>query len=105
MARSRLGNKKDANHKELVKIFENAGCSVLDISSLPNCCDVIVSKYGRSIFCEIKDGKKPPSQRKLTDGEIKFMNETQGAWRLVQSEDDAYKFIQELNSFYSLDMR
>jgi len=91
-------NRTDANQTEIIKHFNDSACSVLNISSLKNCCDIIVSKHGRSIFVEIKDGKKPKSQRKLTDGEIKFKEETQGAWRLVESEKDADKVIAELNS-------
>ena len=98
-------NRVDANQADIVKQFRLSGCSVLNISSLKNCCDLIVSKFGRSIFCELKDGKKPPSQRKLTEGEIKFKAETQGAWRLVESEKDADKVIAELNDIYALDMR
>jgi len=98
MARSHLANKTDSNHKEISKHFEDFGCSVLKIADLPNCCDIIVSKHGRSIFIEIKDGKKPPSARKLTDGELKFKAETKGAWRLVQSIKDADDVIAELTS-------
>jgi len=72
MARSHLGNKTDGNHTEISKHFESFGCSVLKIADLANCCDIVVSKHGRSIFIEIKDGKKPPSGRKLTPGEAKF---------------------------------
>ena len=98
MARSHLANKRDANHKAMVAYFRKMACSVLDIADLPNCCDLIVSKHGRSIFVEVKDSKKPPSQRKLTEGEIKFKNETQGAWRLCESEKDADAIIAELNN-------
>lgn len=98
MARSYLGNKKDGNHIEIKLHFEKWDCSVLDLSSLPNCCDMAVSRHGRTIYLEVKDGSKPPSQRKLTDGEIKFKAETKGAWRLCESIVDADKIIAELNS-------
>ena len=98
MARSHLGNRTDGNQTEVIKYFLDSACSVLNISALPNCCDLVVSKHGRSIFIEVKNGKNPPSKRKLTDGELKFKMETQGAWRLCESEKDADKIIAELNS-------
>lgn len=105
MARSHLANRVDGNHKEIVKHFESFGCSVLSIADLANCCDIIVSKHGRSIFTEIKNGKNPPSARKLTSGEIKFKAETKGIWRLVESIADADKVISELNSTLTIPMR
>lgn len=105
MARSHLANKTDGNHKEIVKHFRDFGCSVLSIADLANCCDIIVSRSGRSIFIEIKDGKKPPSARKLTDGELKFKAETKGAWRLVESIKDADAVIAELTSTETIYLR
>lgn len=105
MARSHLGNKRDSNHTELVEHFESFGCSVLTIADLANCCDAVISKHGRSIFCEFKDGDKVPSARKLTDGEVKFKTVTLGIWRLVESIADADRVIAELNSAATIPMR
>ena len=91
-------NRIDSNQTELVTYFRAWGCSVLIIADLKNCCDIIVSKSGRSIFVEIKDGSKPKSQRKLTEGEKKFKAESKGAWRLCENEKDADGIINELNS-------
>ena len=104
MARSHLANRVDGNHAKIANHFLSFGCSVLKIADLPNCCDLVVSKHGRSIFIEIKDGKKPPSARKLTDGEAKFKAETQGIWRLVESITDADHVIAELNSTLTIPM-
>ncbi len=95
-------NRIDQNQPEIVQQFRDFGCSVLIIADLKNACDLIVSKHGRSIFCEVKDGKKVPSARKLTSGELKFKAETKGAWRLVESEKDAQNVINELNSSFPL---
>ena len=98
-------NKPDGNQSEIIAHFKLFGCTVLNISALKMCCDIIVSNHGRSIFIEIKDGKKPPSQRKLTDGEIKFEAETLGAWRLVESIKDADEVIKELSSVSAIVLR
>lgn len=77
----------DDNQKEIVEAFRKLGWSVLIISQLKNCCDIIVSKNGRTIAVEIKDGKKPPSAQKLTEGELKFKESWQGEYKIVNSVD------------------
>jgi len=78
----------DANQPIIVKIFRKLGWYVLIISQLKNCCDIIVSKHGRTIAIEIKDGSKPPSQRKLTSGESKFKDEWQGEYMIIETIED-----------------
>lgn len=90
----RRAAKVDANQPEIVQAFRKLGWYVLIISQLKNCCDIIVSKNGRTIAVEIKDGSKPPSQQKLSDGEIKFKNEWQGEYILVTSAEQ----VKQLNS-------
>ena len=51
----------------------------------------MVSKGGVTVAIEIKDGSKPPSQRKLSLGEDKFRSEWLGRWELVESIDDVIK--------------
>jgi len=92
----RRAAKVDDNQKDIVKLFRKHGWYVLIISQLKNCCDIIVSKRGRTVAIEIKDGKKAPSARKLSEGELKFKNEWQGEYALVETEEDALKVIKEL---------
>ena len=84
----RRAAKVDDNQGEIVKLFRKLGWTVLIISQLKNCCDIIVSKNGRTIAVEIKDGAKPPSQRKLSEGEIKFRDAWQGEYALIICTDD-----------------
>ena len=84
----RRAAKVDDNQKEIVALFRKLGWTVLIISQLKNCCDIIVSKSGRTVAIEIKDGAKPPSARKLSDGEIKFRDAWQGEYSLVICDDD-----------------
>ena len=86
----RRAAKVDANQPEIVKEFRRLGWYVLIISQLKNCCDIIVSKNGRTIAVEIKDGEKPPSAQKLSEGEIKFANEWQGEYKLINCLEDVY---------------
>jgi len=78
----------DDNQKEVVALFRKLGWYVLIISQLKNCCDIMVSKNGHTIAIEIKDGKKPPSARKLSTGELKFEYEWKGAYELVICDED-----------------
>lgn len=88
----RRAAKKDANHNEIAKEFERLGWIVLDLSQLKNCCDMAVTKEGRTFMVEVKDGSKPPSQRKLSEGEEKFKTKwlQGGLWNLVKSIDDVH---------------
>ena len=87
----RRAAKVDDNQSEVVAYFRKTGWTVLIISQLKNCCDIFVSKNGRTIAVEIKDGKKPPSARKLSDGEIKFKEGWQGEYALIESIEDIQK--------------
>lgn len=87
----RRAAKVDANQGEIVKSFRKMGWSVLIISQLKNCCDIIVSKSGRTIAVEIKDGSKPLSKQRLSDGEEKFRSGWQGEYAIITSVDDILK--------------
>ena len=78
----------DANQPEIVKLFRKLGWYVLIVSQLKKCCDIIVSKKGRTIAIEIKDGTKIPSKQKLSEGELKFKNEWQGEYALINCIQD-----------------
>jgi Holliday junction resolvase len=86
----------DRNQPEIVAAFRKLGWSVLIISQLKNCCDVIVSKNMITIAIEIKDGEKPLSKQKLTEGEVKFMESWQGRYEIVRSVDDVVKINDDI---------
>jgi len=85
----------DANQAEIVKEFRRFGWYVLIISQLKNCCDIIVSKNYRTIAIEIKDGSKPKSAQKLSEGELKFKDEWKGEYRLVNCIEDVLRINNE----------
>lgn len=78
----------DRNQPEIVNYFRCLGYSVLIISQLKNCCDIVVSKDKKTAMIEIKDGEKPPSARKLTEGENKFQDSWQGLYYIITSVED-----------------
>ena len=80
----------DRNQPEIVKAFRDLGWYVLIISQLKNCCDIIVSRHGRTVAIEIKDGEKPRSQQKLSKGELIFKDEWKGEYSIITSVDEVY---------------
>ena len=86
----------DDNQPEVVAAFRKLGWTVLIISQLKKCCDIIVSKSGETIAVEIKDGSKPLSARKLTAGELEFKDNWQGRYELVESIEDVIKINKDL---------
>lgn len=93
----RRAARKDDNHVEIVRTFRTLGFSVLDVAQLKNCCDIFVSKSGQTCAIEVKDGLKPPSARKLSEGEETFRDTWRGKWALIESVDDAIKLDEVWN--------
>lgn len=90
----RRAARTDANHTQIVRLFERLGFSVADTSGVGGGFpDIVVGRAGLNYLVEIKDGDKPTSERKLTPKQVDF----HGAWRgqvcVVQSEDDVIKHL------------
>ena len=86
----------DANQTEIIKAFRRMGAVVLPTHQLKNAFDCLVAFQGRLYIVEIKDGNKPPSARKLTEGELlcKSKFESVGVkYNVVESIDDAIKLL------------
>lgn len=84
----------DANQKEIVKILRNLGASVLIISDLgKGVPDLCIGYRGRNYLLELKDGKKPPSARRLTQDEQTFHDEWLGQVTIISSLDEALTFL------------
>jgi hypothetical protein len=90
----------DRNQPEIVKALRQYGCSVLHTHTMgEGFPDLIVGhRHSRRIgFVEIKDGKKPPSARKLTDPQEKFWTEWDGfPMAVVTDVDSALRFARML---------
>ena len=83
--------RKDANHAEVVKAFRKLGAYVVDCAALKNAFDLLVIHEGKYYIVEVKDGEKPPSQRRLTQGEVVCklgVEMAGGEYHLVQSLED-----------------
>ena len=88
--------KVDSNHTEIVNGLRKYGASVLQTHQLKNCFDIIVGYKGVNIIMEIKDGNKPQSQRKLSEGEQKFKDTWKGGeYHVVLCLDDAINVLKK----------
>lgn len=98
----------DVNQPLIVKKFRVLGCSVAILSSMGNGIpDILISKrvgtpdqYNMenwSALIEIKDGSKPPSQRKLTPDEQAFHDSWQGEIYVISTEQEAIDLINSIS--------
>lgn len=72
---SKQGAKPDGGQDKIVKALRKLGAKVVIVSVVNNFCDLLVGYKGNLYLMEVKDGTKPPSQRKLTTGELKCQSE------------------------------
>lgn len=90
----RRAAKVDANHTEIVYALLAVGCTVRSLAPLgKGAPDILVGVRGRNLLFEIKDGRKVPSARKLTDDEADFHAGWRGQVAVVKSVDEALEAI------------
>ena len=94
MGYNRMNAKVDNNHPKIVsELRELKGVTVRSVATIKNFLDIIVGYNGKNYLFEIKDPKKPPSGRKLTAGEQKFMEMWTGQADLALTTQDIIKAI------------
>lgn len=94
--------KADDNQAEIVAEFRMLGANVFHVHRLKKFCDIIIVYLGITIAVEIKDGSKPPSQRKLTKGELEFKEEWTekgGWWELIENLTDVRTLMDNLADY------
>jgi hypothetical protein len=89
----RRAAKIDANQPEIVKGLRKLGYSVLIVSQLKNCFDILVGAKGLNFAFEIKDENKPPSHRRLSEGEQKFFDTWRGQIDCIKNLDEALEIM------------
>lgn len=69
----------DANHVEVVAALRKAGCTVCSLAAVgQGVPDLLVGRNGTTYLLEVKDGSKPPSERRLTTMQIQWMGKWAG---------------------------
>lgn len=90
----------DANQGEIVKALRDMKATVQILSAVgKGCPDILIGYRGHNFLAEIKDGKKPPSARKLTEDEAKFHDEWKGHVCILNSIEDAINLITKIDKY------
>lgn len=86
--------KVDANQKLIVSLLRTMGCSVAVTSSLGRGFpDLVVGYRNKNYLIELKDGFKPPSQRRLTPDEINFHSLWRGQIVVCKDIDEIIELL------------
>jgi len=78
----------DENQSHIVAGLRKMGCSVLIISQLKNCFDILVGWKGKNYAFEIKNSTHKNPLKHLTEGERKFLNEWNGHIKVIQTLEE-----------------
>ena len=91
----RRAAKIDANQEAVVIALRAAGAKVQSLAAVGKGVPDLLCQYkGTFYLIEVKDGRKPPSQRRLTDDQVKWHEEWKSAFLgVVESPDEALRFI------------
>lgn len=87
--------KTDKNHKQIIDAIRKIpGATVFSTHTVgKGFPDIVMGYRGFNYLIEIKDGSKPPSQRKLTKDETRFHQGWAGDIRIVSCIDDILKIL------------
>lgn len=89
----RRAARRDNNERDIINALVAAGCLVQSLSQGSGVPDLLVGvPSGRLVLVEVKDGRKIPSARRLTDDEIAWHNKwAQFPVFVVSTVDEALK--------------
>lgn len=91
----RRAARRDHGEHEIIRALRSANAYVKQIND-EGFADLLVFYMGKTIFLEVKDGKKPPSARRLTPAEQKFHDEWPGDnLHIVNSVEEALWILEK----------
>jgi Holliday junction resolvase len=80
----------DANHVQVVSALRAAGATVQSLAGVgKGVPDLLVGYRQTTLLMEVKDGHKSPSQRKLTEDQLKWHREWNGGTLAVVDGPEA----------------
>lgn len=92
---ARRAARTDDNQAEIVEALRKVGCSVQSLAMVgKGVPDLLVGLRGRNWLFEIKDGNKPPSQRRLTGDEATWHLRWDGQVKTIESAEDALRYLE-----------
>ena len=84
----------DANQQAVVSALRQLGASVECLHRVGNGCpDLLVGFRNRTLLLEVKDGTKPPCDRKLTEDQRRWHAAWQGQKAVVASAQEAVAVV------------
>jgi hypothetical protein len=87
----------DANQAYIVKMLRLVGATVTPTHALgKGFPDICVGWEGYNFLFEIKDGDKPPSQRKLTPDEEDWHMQWRGQVVIINSAEEAIEYLKSM---------
>jgi len=90
----RRAAKVDANQPDIVKALRAIGATVAVTSTVgQGFPDICVGFRGRNFMIEVKDGRKPPSERRLTPDQVDFHAAWRGEVVVVESVEQAIEYL------------
>ena len=90
----RRAAKVDNNQTEIVAALRKIGATVQPLHAVgQGCPDILVGWRGMNTILEIKDGKKPPSARKLTEDQEKWHAAWRGQVTVVETVEQAIEAV------------
>ena len=93
----RIAARVDDNQKDIVEALRAIGATVRVVTQGGGIPDLLVGFRGHTVLMEVKDGRKKPSARKLTEAEERFFLEWRGGMlAIVESVDDALALLKGL---------
>ena len=94
----------DENQPELVSAFRAMGCSVWITSRLgQGAPDLVVRKFSQVRLIEVKNPKKPPSERALTKDEQEFQKAWAPVYHVIETAEQAHQLVAEMTLKERLD--
>lgn len=70
----RRAAKIDANQEQIVSVLKAHGATVQSLAAVgKGCPDLLVGYRDKTLLIEVKDGRKPPSARQLTEHQLDWM--------------------------------
>lgn len=96
----RRAAKIDANQPEIVDALRKAGATVYSLAAVgQGIPDLFVGYAGRTALIEVKDGSRPPSDRRLTPDQQQWhQNWTGGTVAVVPDVDAALKVLKVMTA-------
>ena len=90
----RRASRVDANQATIVNYVRALGGDVLLLHAVGGGCpDVLIHYRGKYHLCEIKDGSKPPSERRLNPVQVAFHAKWRGPILVITSIEDVATMI------------